>query len=161
MPSHRSDEDRITVVVDTREQEPYVFDPQCVAVTRRALPAGDYSIEGREDSVAVERKTLEDFVSTVIRSRKQFTRELQCLAGYEAACIVVEADLSDILGGRYRSGAHPNAVLGTILSIVVDFDIPVFFCSDRQAACRFVEGFLLRFHRKELRRWEEEQKATP
>ena len=161
MRSHRSDEDRITVVVDTREQEPYVFDPQCVAVTRRALPAGDYSIEGREDSVAVERKTLEDFVSTVIRSRKRFTRELQRLAGYEAACIVVEADLSDILGGRYRSGAHPNAVLGTILSIVVDFDIPVFFCSDRQAACRFVEGFLLRFHRKELRRWEEEQKATP
>ncbi|MEA3364861.1 MAG: ERCC4 domain-containing protein [Candidatus Hydrogenedentes bacterium] len=161
MPSHRSDEDRITVVVDTREQEPYVFDPRCVAVTRRALPAGDYSIEGREDSVAVERKTLEDFVSTVIRSRKRFTRELQRLAGYEAACIVVEADLSDILGGRYRSRAHPNAVLGTVLSIVVDFDIPVFFCSDRQAACRFVEGFLLRFHRKELRRWEEEQKATP
>jgi ERCC4-type nuclease len=69
-------------------------------VVRRALPAGDYSIEGLEDSVAVERKTLEDFVSTVIRSRKRFTRELQRLAGYEAACIVVEADLSDILGGR-------------------------------------------------------------
>ena len=91
--------------------------------------------------MAVERKTLEDFVSNVIRSRKRFRRELQRLAGYEA-------DLSDILGGRYRSGAHTNAVLGTVLSIVVDFDIPVFFCSDRQAACRFVEGFLLRFHRR-------------
>jgi len=34
-----------------------------------------------------------------------------------------------------------------LLSIVVDFDIPVFFCSDRQVACRFVEGYLLRFHR--------------
>ncbi len=143
MLSRRSDEDRITVVVDTREQEPYAFDPQCVAVIRQALPAGDYSIEGREDSVAVERKTLEDFVSTVIRSRKRFKKELQRLAGYEAACIVVEANLSDILGGRYRSGAHPNAVLGTVLSIVVDFDIPVFFCSDRQAACRFMEGYLI------------------
>jgi len=141
--------DRITVVVDTREQKPYAFDPQCVAVTRHALPAGDYSIEGREDSVAVERKTLEDFVSTVIRSRKRFKKELQRLAGYEAACIVVEADLRDILGGRYRSGAHPNTVLGTVLSIVVDFDIPVFFCSDRQAACRFVESYLIRFQRKE------------
>jgi len=75
MPSHRSDEDRVTVVVDTREQEPYVFDPQCVAVTRHALPAGDYSIEGREDSVTVERKTLEDFVSTVIRGRKRSFKE--------------------------------------------------------------------------------------
>jgi len=141
-------EDRVTIVVDTREQEPYAFDPERVIVTRKALPAGDYSIEGCEDSVAVERKTLEDFVSTVIRSRKRFKKELQRLAGYESACIVVEADLSDILGGRYRSGAHPNAVLGTVLSIVVDFGIPVFFCSDRQAACRFVEGYLLRFHRK-------------
>jgi ERCC4-type nuclease len=57
MPSRRSDEDRITVVVDTREQEPYTFDPRSVTVIRRALPAGDYSIEGHEDSVAVERKT--------------------------------------------------------------------------------------------------------
>jgi ERCC4-type nuclease len=161
MPSRRSDEDRITVVVDTREQEPYTFDPRSVAVIRRALPAGDYSIEGHEDSVAVERKTLEDFVSTVIRSRKRFKRELQRLSGYAAACVVVEADLSDILGGRYRSGANPNAVLGTVLSIVVDFDIPVFFCSDRQAACRFVEGYLLRFHRKESTRWENEPNTTP
>ena len=173
MPSPRSDppapageaarkaiEFRVVIVVDTREQEPYVFDPRLVAVVRRALPAGDYSIEGFEDSVAVERKTLEDFVSTVIRSRKRFTRELRRLAGYETSCIVVEADLGDVLGGRYRSGAHPNAVLGSVLSIIVDFAVPVFFCSDRQAACRFVEGFLLRHHRKEVRRCEKEQEPT-
>jgi len=64
--------DRVTVVVDTREQEPYTFESGCTEVVRRALPAGDYSIEGHEDSVAVERKTLEDFVSTVIRSRKRY-----------------------------------------------------------------------------------------
>ena len=51
--------DRVTVVVDTREQEPYTFESGCTEVVRRALPAGDYSIEGHEDSVAVERKTLE------------------------------------------------------------------------------------------------------
>lgn len=100
---------RVTVVVDTREQEPYTFESGCTEVVRRALPAGDYSVEGHEDSVAVERKTLEDFVSTVIRSRKRFTRELRRLCEYDAACVVVEADLRDILGGRYRSGAHPNA----------------------------------------------------
>lgn len=148
--------DRITVVVDTREQEPYAFDAGC-EVVRRALPAGDYSIEGFEGSVAVERKTLEDFVSTVIRQRKRFYRELQRLEGYEAACVVVESDLRDVLTGHYRSGAHPNAVLGTVISIVVDFQIPVFFCSDRQVACRFVEEFLLRFHRKVSRRCEEKQ----
>jgi DNA excision repair protein ERCC-4 len=156
----RSDRERITIVVDTREKKPYCFDPRSVSTIRRALPAGDYSLSGQEHSVAVERKTLEDFVSTVIWSRKRFQRELKRLAEYAASCIVVEADLSDILGGRYRSGAHPNAVLGTVISIAVDFGIPVFFCSDRQAACRFVQGYLLRFHRKESSQWEVEPKRA-
>jgi len=136
------------VVVDTRENEPYLFQSGGLRVIRSALPAGDYSLAGHEESVAVERKTLEDFVSTVIRSRKRFFKELRLLSKYDAACVVVEANLRDILDGRYRSGAHPNSVLGTLLSIIVDFGIPVFFCSDPQAACRFVEGFLLRYHRK-------------
>jgi len=142
----------VTIVIDGREQEPYAF-ADGIQVIRHALPAGDYSLEGYEDSVAVERKTLEDFVSTVSRSRKRFFRELNRLSKYDAACVVVEADLHDILAGRYRSGAHPNAILGTILSIVVDFGIPVFFCSDRQGACRFVQGFLLTYHRKALKLW--------
>jgi DNA excision repair protein ERCC-4 len=139
-----------TIIVDSREQAPYSFEGRGVKVIRRALPAGDYSLEGFEHLVAVERKTLEDFVFTVIHSRGRFFKELRCLSAYDASCVVVEADLRDILGGRYRSGAHPNSVLGALVSIVVDFGIPVFFCSDRQAACRFVEGFLLRYHKKVL-----------
>jgi ERCC4-type nuclease len=140
--------ERVTFIVDTREQEPLSFEPESVAVIRRALPAGDYSIEGQEDSVAVERKSLADFVSTVIRGRERFHKELKRLADYESACIVVEADLADIIEGKYVSGAHPNSVLGAAISIIVDFGIPVFFCGSRQAACRFVEAYLLRFHKK-------------
>jgi ERCC4-type nuclease len=133
-------------VVDTREQEPYAFDSPQATVVRRALPAGDYSVLGLEGLVAVERKTLDDFVSTVIHSRGRFRRELRKLSGYRAACVVVEASLSDILLGRYRGGAHPNAVLGSALSIILDHRIPVFFCSSRQAACRFVQAYLLGAH---------------
>ena len=136
------------IVVDTREIEPYSFDPERVAAVRRALPAGDYSLEGFEDRVAVERKTLEDFVSTVIRARKRFRRELLRLREYETACIVVEASLADVLAVRYRAGVHPNAVLGAVVSIVIDYGVPVFFCSDRQVARLFTECYLLRFHRK-------------
>jgi len=134
------------IVCDSREIEPYSF--KGVATVRRALPAGDYSLEGLEDRVAVERKTLEDFVSTVIRARKRFRRELLRLREYEAACIVVEADLAEVLAGRYHSGVHPSAVLGAVVSIVIDYGVPVFFCSDRQVARLFTECYLLRFHRK-------------
>jgi ERCC4-type nuclease len=103
-------------------------------------------VDGIEACVAVERKTLDDFVSTVIRQRVRFRRELCKLAGYRAACVVVEAGLLEVLQGRYRGGAHPNAVLGSALSITLDYRIPVFFCSSRQAACQFVQAYLLGAH---------------
>jgi DNA excision repair protein ERCC-4 len=144
MPSFASSSQQVTIVIDTREQEPYGFNPQLVTQVRRALPAGDYSVAGLEQTVAVERKTLDDFVGTVIRSRGRFHRELRRLASYTRACVVVEADAADVFAGRYRGDAHPHSVLGSALAIAVDFGIPVFFCSNRQIACRFVEGYLLR-----------------
>ena len=95
-----------------------------MTAVRRALPAGDYSVAGLESMVAVERKTLDDFVSTVIRARGRFRANCASSAGYARACIVVEADLADVLQGRYRGDAHPNAVLGSALSIILDYRRP-------------------------------------
>lgn len=134
-----------TVIVDTREQLPFTFDPAAFRVVRRALPAGDYSVEGGEHRVAIERKSLDDYVASVIAHRERFGRELQKLAALELGCVVVEGSLEDVVAKRYRSGAHPNAVLGATVSIVADRRVPVFFCSDRQLARRFVEGVLRRF----------------
>jgi DNA excision repair protein ERCC-4 len=127
------------IVIDTREKDEYAFADS----VRKKLDAGDYSIEGLENQVAVERKSLDDFVSTVIHGRARFRNELRKLGGYRAACIVVEAGVLDVLLHRYRGDAHPNAVLGSALSIILDFRIPVFFCSNRQAACQFVQAYLL------------------
>jgi DNA excision repair protein ERCC-4 len=142
----RSSAGPLTIIVDTREQEEYSFDSRLAATMRRALPAGDYSVAGLENIVAVERKSLDDFVSTVIHNRERFRTELRKLASYRAACVVVEAAVLDVLLHRYRGDAHPNAVLGSALAIILDFRIPVFFCSNRQAACQFVQAYLLAAH---------------
>lgn len=142
-PWFRSKMGRITIIVDSREQKPYSFDPRLASTERRALPAGDYSVAGLEDQVAVERKSLDDFVSTVIHARNRFKRELQKLAGYRAACVVVEGSILDVLQHRYRSAAHPNAILGSTMSIILDYRVPVLFCGDRQVACHFTQTFLL------------------
>jgi ERCC4-type nuclease len=142
----RSNQGPATIIIDTREQEPYSFDSRLVAAVRRALPAGDYSVEGLEERVAVERKSLDDFVSTVIHARQRFRDELRKLAEYRAACVVVEAGVADVLLQRYRGQAHPNAVVGNALSIILDFGVPVFFCGSRQAACQFVQAYLLAAH---------------
>ncbi len=138
--------ERAVIIIDTREQEEYAFDPARVETRRAALPAGDYSLAGSEDRVAVERKSLDDYVNTVIRSRKRFAAELKRLREMEYACVVVEADLADVFARRYRAGVNPTSVFGATISIVVDHSVPVYFCSDRQIACRFTQDFLLRVH---------------
>jgi ERCC4-type nuclease len=122
----------------------YAFDSQRFSTTRHALPAGDYSLDGSETRVAVERKSMPDFVSTVIHARKRFHAELRKLADREFACVVVEAPMRDVLEGSYGTGAHPNAVFGAAISICVDWGVPVYFCGDRQTAKQFVEAYLER-----------------
>ena len=146
----------IRFVIDSREQEPYEFDSESVEVKRKALISGDYSLEGFEDQISIERKSLQDYVQSVIQQRERFLREVKKLREIPHACIVVEGDLSDIMGKRYRSGAHPNSVLGATLSLLIDYNIPVCFCSDRQLAKTFTEMFLKRIYRKLTSDTEEE-----
>lgn len=128
------------IIVDTREQRPYGFD----GAIRRKLDAGDYSVVGFERIVAVERKTLADFVKTVLRARKRFDRELQTLASYESVCVVVEASEDDVRARRYQGAAPPAAILGLADRIERAFGIPVVWAGDRQRARAYTELFLCR-----------------
>lgn len=128
-----------TIVVDTREQRPYDFaDPS----VKKGLPAGDYSIEELETRIAVERKSLNDFVNTVIHNKDRFFRELEKLQTYDFACIVVEASLKQILAGKFTSNASPLSVIGLMISCMTRFKVPVILCDSRQHAKIFVERFL-------------------
>lgn len=135
------------IVVDTREQEPYSF--ACPTIHAK-LDAGDYSVAGHEQAVAVERKSLADFAQTVIRDFERFDVELRALAEYRAACVVVEADLDAVLRGRARRhlrAVAPTSVLGASAHITIRYGIPVFWCGSRQAACAFTEQYLRGFVR--------------
>jgi len=131
-----------TIVIDSREQQPYSF--SC-PTERRRLDAGDYSVAGCEDQIAVERKSLPDFVHTVIHDVARFRAELEKLARYTLACVVVEADLDAVLRGLRQSDLHmvtPRALLAAALHIAVRFRVPVYWCGSRQAACAFTDQFL-------------------
>lgn len=137
----------VPIVVDSREQRPYLFDSRVASVERGALPAGDYSLKGFEDRIAIERKSLDDFVNTVIYGRERFRAELDKLAAYEYAAIVIEASVEDLLAGRFQSKANPVALFAIWCSIVADRRIPAFFLSDRQTAQHAVQQILSRLYR--------------
>jgi DNA excision repair protein ERCC-4 len=147
----------IRIVVDTREKCPYVFEHPDIIIVRRALPNGDYSLDGSDFDIVVERKSLDDYVKTITRQRERFRRELTALQDYRAACVVVEGNLADIRPGGYASGAHPNSVWGATVSITVDWGVPIYWCGNRQMARRFCEEWLIRW----WARLERENRARP
>jgi hypothetical protein len=67
-------------------------------------------------------------------------RELRRLGG-AATCVLVGLDLRGILHHPCYSGTDLNAIPGGLLSTVVQFGIPVFFCTEPQTACWFVGDF--------------------
>lgn len=135
------------IVVDTREKAEYTF---ACPVVRCKLDAGDYSVEGFERRVAVERKSLADFTHTVIHDFARFSQELEKLSRMDAACVVVEADLDAVLRGQHTDtlrSVSPPSLLGASVHISVRYGVPVLWCGSRQAACAFTDAFLRTFVR--------------
>lgn len=96
-----------TIVADNNEGYPYTFASlptraadgnkrMAVKVVSRSLETGDYSIEGMESRVTVERKSLTDLYGTLGGGRERFEREFERMQAMEFAAVVVEAGLPEI-----------------------------------------------------------------
>ena len=136
------------IVIDSREQLPWAFQPTEVLTSRGHLNTGDYSIQGFENEIAVERKSLDDLVKTLFADWTRFKKELRRLSGFEYGCIAVEADLKNVAEKNYNSDVHPHSVLGRCHSIYLDYGIPVFWWGQRPFAAPMAQRFLLLAHKR-------------
>lgn len=123
----RANRDDLVVAIDTREQLPYLF-PRSETVT---LKTGDYSIVGHEARVCIERKSKADLFGSVGKGRERFEREIQRMAEYDYAAIVIEASLPDLLIPPPRTAMNPRAVVATILAWSVKYGVHVYLAGDR------------------------------
>ncbi|MCC6557279.1 MAG: ERCC4 domain-containing protein [Polyangiaceae bacterium] len=137
----------LTIIIDTREQRPWSFS-EGVTTVRTALSAGDYSVQGLEDRISIERKELGDFVNCCTWERERFLRELEKLRGLEVKAIFVEASLVDVAAHAYRSKAAPKAIVASAVAFHVDYGVPVIWAGDHRRAGRLAEMFLVRFAEK-------------
>jgi ERCC4-type nuclease len=135
-----------TILVDGREKAPFTFTaiqadadrgyrPLAIARQWAHLETGDYTIEGMEDLVAVERKSLEDLYSTLGQHRQRFEREMQRLAAMEHAAVVIEADWWRILQRPPpQSKLLPKTVFRTALSWAEKYGVHWLAMPDRRMA---------------------------
>jgi len=115
-----------TLIVDSREQSSYDFrDIEAnkaegggtivVKTKRDGLKTGDYSIEGFEDKISVERKEISDLFNCVGGDRDRFERQLFRLNELDHGFVVVEADWARIMRGVERSKLDPKTVSRSVI----------------------------------------------
>jgi ERCC4-type nuclease len=126
-----------TVLVDTREQNPFSFrqhDNWIAGERVTTLETGDYSIDGMQHLVSLERKSLNDLVGTLMHNRERFFRQMERMQAYPYRALLVEATYEDVKspysfpveGGV---AAHPNGVSGSLDALEIKFNVPVIYTS--------------------------------
>ncbi len=129
----------VPITIDTRERYPYQFRNRSVSTERGALPCGDYGIYLGDDLyAAVERKTLEDLISSLTDNRLRYA--IGQLAALPHAAIVVEARYSAILQSTYM---RPALIFDAVADYALRWpEVPVVFCENRKLAEEWTYRYL-------------------
>jgi len=113
-----SSDKRVVVYVDHRESKSGVTRELSnleVKVEPTSLPVADYQISHQ---VAVERKSTQDFVSSLM-DKRLYKQAEELVENFQKPLIILEGQ------DLYSSSLHPNAIRGALASLAVDFNIPI------------------------------------
>lgn len=119
------------ICIDTREQLRYMFDGY--ESYRATLATGDYSLEGYESVLAVERKNHSDAWGCLTEGRKRFERCLERLSLLDRAAIVIESSMAEFcVPPPQIKRVNAATAMGSYISWSTKYRIPVFFAENRQ-----------------------------
>ncbi|MFT4931538.1 MAG: ERCC4-related helicase/ERCC4-type nuclease [Natronomonas sp.] len=126
-PDPDTDEETVEIVVDQRETDAPIARTLStrddVRVRLETLEVGDYVLS---DRVAVERKSVADFLDTLTGGDRSLFDQMGDLARHYARPILVLEG-----GGLYEErNVHPNAIRGALASLAIDFDASVLHTDD-------------------------------
>ena len=122
------------IVVDSREQKPLWKKDTIV----KKLDVGDYSIEGHENKIAIERKSLSDLFGTLGGGNKRFKKELERAKPYNYFAIVIEGNYRDIRDKKFEGSFYCKmkgyVILKILFTLHIKYNINIFMCNDRNEA---------------------------
>jgi DNA excision repair protein ERCC-4 len=120
----------IKIVTDSREQNKLFSD--CI----KGLKTGDYSIEGYEDTFAIERKSLMDLFGTLGKGHDRFKKELERAKELDYFAILVVGTYTQMKSkkfpGAYHSGMKGFVIAQSLFTIHIKYGIPIFFAQDEK-----------------------------
>jgi hypothetical protein len=140
---------RATVLVDTREQNPFNFSRfrgWFAGIEKKALAIGDYSVAGLEGVCAVERKSLSDLVHSCTVDRNTFINRLRRMARYPHRLLVVTSALSQVKSPYAHASVDPNRTTQFLVAVLAGLQVP-FVCSEtHELGEELVGSYLYQVH---------------
>jgi Fanconi anemia group M protein len=126
----------VEVVVDQRELDSHIARDlstrEGLRTRLETLEVGDYVLS---DRVVVERKTVTDFLDTLLGSDRSLFAQLKDAARHYARPVVIIEG-----GGLYEErNVHPNAIRGALASMAVDFGASVMQTADEDGTADLLE----------------------
>ncbi|MBM3234269.1 hypothetical protein FJZ19_04220 [Candidatus Pacearchaeota archaeon] len=129
-------EEKPIVVADIHEKNSLVISELFslgIQVKFEKLDVADFLI----NSVAVERKTISDFLSSMIS--KRLSQQLENLGQYEKRFLIIEGIDEQNLYTEKEKGINSNAVRGFLLDIILKYQIPIIFSKNYEDTARFLD----------------------
>lgn len=122
---------KFPIIVDTREKQSLIaanLIKQKASIEYEKLEIGDYLIQ---DTI-IERKTFSDFVSSILN--KRLFSQLQEIKKYPKYFLIVEG-----FGYNYKKfNVHENAIRGMLLSVALDYQVPIIYSQDEEDTANFL-----------------------
>lgn len=121
------EKDNIKVFVDQREIRSHVarsLEKLGMDIVLNTMEVGDYVVS---DRVGIERKTVEDFLSTLMDGRDLFGQISDLRRTFDRPLLIIEGE------GLYTTRQiHPNSIRGILSSIAIDFGVPIIFSRNEE-----------------------------
>ena len=136
------EKEKLKIIVDNRERNslvPSLLMERGFEVEWKQLEVADYLING----VAIERKTVSDFKSSIIN--KRIFQQLLELKQYEKHLLLVEGVNDEV----YEGLIHENAFRGFMLSVMLDYGVPVVFTHNEEDSVKYL-SVLAKKERREI-----------
>ena len=147
--------DEFTIIVDTREQKPWSFSHHVTA--NHKLDTGDYSIEGLEHILSIERKrNVAEFANNI--TERRFKDVIDRLSKIPHSFILFEFDFDKIMSFPIGSDipkkiwdkirVSPSFIIKNIIDLQIEHNINIIFCGNSANAETIALAIMKKIHRE-------------
>ncbi len=136
---------KIPIIVDTREKQSLISAnllEKKANINFEKLEIGEYLIQ---DTI-IERKTFSDFISSTLNKRLQ--EQLINLKKYPKHFLIIEGFYYNYK--KQKANIHENAIRGMLLSVALDFQVPIIYTEDEEDTANFLILVAKKYERPNL-----------